>query len=346
MSFRVISYTIVILFGLSALVTVRALAIISTKHQVSDGTLIEVKKAVHTITSASAIKPSPHPIVFIHGSYHGSWCFAEKYMPYFYNLGHDCYSISLRGSHASPVIPSVTDKNDKKILIEQHVSDVKHIIRTVNTNSLTNLCPIIVSHSFGGLITMKLLQDSAIRGKIDGAAFLCSVPPSGNGPMTNRFLLTRFIACFKIIYGFVLKAVTYNSQLCKELFFDESMNDADLKRYMEYFKLDSTVGLDLISLKKSLPSLTAVPSISTTGRNIGVAQWVADSLSDSSKIPSRLVIGAKNDYIVDEEGVIETGNYLGAEPILLDNTAHDLMLTSNYLDSATHIKKWIDSIHK
>eukprot|EP00579_Thalassiosira_antarctica_P026748 CAMPEP_0202022360 /NCGR_PEP_ID=MMETSP0905-20130828/49329_1 /ASSEMBLY_ACC=CAM_ASM_000554 /TAXON_ID=420261 /ORGANISM="Thalassiosira antarctica, Strain CCMP982" /LENGTH=64 /DNA_ID=CAMNT_0048584473 /DNA_START=51 /DNA_END=242 /DNA_ORIENTATION=+ len=38
-----------------------------------------------------------------------------------------------------------------------------------------------------------------------GVALLCSVPPSGNGPMTLRFLLRSVRDSWKIIAGFVLK---------------------------------------------------------------------------------------------------------------------------------------------
>lgn len=37
------------------------------------------------------------PLVFVHGSYHGAWCWRENFMPYFSAAGYDCYAISLRG---------------------------------------------------------------------------------------------------------------------------------------------------------------------------------------------------------------------------------------------------------
>lgn len=63
--------------------------------------------------------------------------------------------------------------------------------------------------SFGGIVLLKLMEELAsdetaavdgegerqgsgnlrgIQAKISGAVFLCSVPPSGNGPMTKRFI--------------------------------------------------------------------------------------------------------------------------------------------------------------
>lgn len=62
--------------------------------------------------------------------------------------------------------------------------------------------------SFGGVVLLKLMEELAseggreeekekveddaggtgLRAAMAGGAFLCSVPPSGNGPMTKRFI--------------------------------------------------------------------------------------------------------------------------------------------------------------
>lgn len=37
------------------------------------------------------------PLVFVHGSYHAAWCWAEHWLPFFSASGYDCYAISLLG---------------------------------------------------------------------------------------------------------------------------------------------------------------------------------------------------------------------------------------------------------
>jgi pimeloyl-ACP methyl ester carboxylesterase len=37
------------------------------------------------------------PLVFVHGSYHAAWCWAEQWLPFFSESGYDCYSLSLLG---------------------------------------------------------------------------------------------------------------------------------------------------------------------------------------------------------------------------------------------------------
>lgn len=68
--------------------------------------------------------------------------------------------------------------------------------------------PFSKQNSFGGVVLLKLMEELAsesgakgdgggggkgvggdgIRMAMSGGAFLCSVPPSGNGPMTSRFI--------------------------------------------------------------------------------------------------------------------------------------------------------------
>lgn len=37
------------------------------------------------------------PLVFIHGSFHAAWCWAEHWLPFYSQQGFDCYALSLLG---------------------------------------------------------------------------------------------------------------------------------------------------------------------------------------------------------------------------------------------------------
>lgn len=37
------------------------------------------------------------PLVFVHGSYHAAWCWAEHWLPFFSSSGFDAYALSLLG---------------------------------------------------------------------------------------------------------------------------------------------------------------------------------------------------------------------------------------------------------
>ena len=37
------------------------------------------------------------PLLFIHGKWHGAWCWQEHFLPYFAGKGYECAALSLRG---------------------------------------------------------------------------------------------------------------------------------------------------------------------------------------------------------------------------------------------------------
>ncbi|KAK6128511.1 hypothetical protein DH2020_037745 [Rehmannia glutinosa] len=41
------------------------------------------------------------PLVFVHGSFHAAWCWAEHWLPFFSQNGFDCYALSLLGQGES-----------------------------------------------------------------------------------------------------------------------------------------------------------------------------------------------------------------------------------------------------
>jgi hypothetical protein len=67
------------------------------------------------------------PIVFIHGSFHAAWCFAERYFGFFSSPeqgGRICYAVSLRGTSATGMPPGDTSA---KIDIDDHTNDVRSV---------------------------------------------------------------------------------------------------------------------------------------------------------------------------------------------------------------------------
>ena len=128
---------------------------------------------------------------------------------------------------------------------------------------------ILLGHSFGGLTIMKWLEHyneekdtENDNVKLKGVALLCSVPPSGNGKMTMRFLRRSFRQSWIITAGFVLKKAITDKTIARDLFFggvenDNGVSDEDIERYQSCFKRDTVATIDLSDLAKKLPSAKA-----------------------------------------------------------------------------------------
>jgi hypothetical protein len=173
-----------------------------------------------------------------------------------------------------------------------------------------------------------------------GIVTMCSVPPSGNGPMTLRFLKRSLIDSYKITVGFVLKRCIEKDDLCRDLFFggdkivlpdgkidDHGVSDDDIDRYQTYFERDTVAIIDVSALLKSLPSKTAVNG----------------KAPNLSVLPPCLVIGATRDFIVDRQGVEETAEFLGLDSPLWVDSPHDVMLGRNWKNAAAAIHNFVQT---
>ena len=272
------------------------------------------------------------PLLFIHGSFHASWCWAEHFMPYFASLGYPCYALSLRGTGGT-----FAGEGIKKVKIQDHVRDLTDFITYVQDSEGVGSKPILVAHSFGGLAVMKYLEknllgtseSSSDKFQVSGVVSLCSVPPSGNGKMTLRFLKRSLVDSWKITIGLAAKKCITDEKLCRELFFgdDKSLSNEDIHRIQGYFNRDTVSIIDLADLAKQLP----IDNVDEGGK----AVFLPDQL------PS-LVIGAKDDFIVDDIGVQETAKYYGVDAVFVDSP-HDVMLGSKWFNSANVLEQWLEN---
>lgn len=114
--------------------------------------------------------PQPPPVVFVTGAFVTHHCW-DEWLPYFERRGHRCYApphpnklgdaAELRSLHPRAPVTSNT--------LAEVVRSYEQFIRHLPSK------PILVGHSFGGLMVQLLLQEGAALGGIA----INSVPPRG-----------------------------------------------------------------------------------------------------------------------------------------------------------------------
>ncbi|XP_019087484.1 PREDICTED: uncharacterized protein LOC104728301 [Camelina sativa] len=123
----------------------------------------------------------------------------------------------------------------------------------------------------------------------------------------------------QVILSLAAKGFQKSIPLCRETFFSGAMDDQLVKRYQDLLTKSSRMPLfDLRKLNASLP--------------------VPKPMETSTKV---LVLGAKDDFIVDDEGLKETGRFYDVEPVCIDGVAHDLMLDCSWEKSADVFLNWL-----
>jgi len=112
------------------------------------------------------------PLLFVHGAWHGAWCWDLGFMEYLAERGYDCHAVSLRGHAGSPIDGSLRWNRWRG-----YVDDV------AEAASRMPAAPILVGHSMGGYTVQRYLE----RHSAPGAVLLATVPKSGTMPATLRF---------------------------------------------------------------------------------------------------------------------------------------------------------------
>ena len=305
--------------------------IIKEFHLLPDGMKLEVRKSFASERNRNSGRP---PLLFLHGSYHGPWCYAENFLPYFSAAGYDSIAIAFRAQGES-------DRGDLKIAgdMDSHVADIASFIKTLSEP------PVLIAHSFGGLIAEKyvsMMYSDQMNQTIDGSdsdmdrlppvagiALLASVPPSGNKDIIMRITKKSLVDSFKITMAFVFRTFEKNIEVARETFFSKDIPRDMLQRYHAKLAEASPVRLlDLANLNKKLP-LPPLPND------------FFDPKDRKSRMPV-LVAGGTNDLVVDVPALEEAAIYFGTEPILIDDMAHDCMLDTRWENMAQAIQKWLD----
>ncbi|EMS45148.1 hypothetical protein TRIUR3_35229 [Triticum urartu] len=292
------------------------------------------------------------PLVFVHGSFHAAWCWAERWLPFFSRAGYPCFALSLRAQGESS-IPSDTVAGT----LETHTGDIADFIRKE-----VPVPPILIGHSFGGLIVQQYMSCLQVT-KYSYIKILLNTNPkvsimyhimrillnqlliANQSGLVWRYLLTKPIAAikfsiysitcggcytlfllassqFKVTLSLAAKAYANSLPLCKETFFSSQMDDELVLRYQNLMKESSKLPLfDLRKLNASLP----VPSATDGTLEI-------------------LVMGASNDFIVDAEGISETARFYNVQPVCVEGVAHDMMLDCSWEKGAAIILSWLDKL--
>ncbi|EFH45044.1 hypothetical protein ARALYDRAFT_356160 [Arabidopsis lyrata subsp. lyrata] len=189
------------------------------------------------------------PLVFVHGSYHAAWCWAEHWLPFFSSSGFDSYAVSLLGQGES----------------DEPLGTVAGTLQEWKMRF----------QNFQGL-----------------------------------YLFARFH--LRVTLSLAAKGFQKSIPLCRETFFSQAMDDQLVKRYQDLMTESSRMPLfDLRKLNASLP--------------------VPKPMENSTKV---LVLGAKDDFIVDDEGLKETGWFYCVEPVCIEGVAHDMMLDCSWKKGA------------
>jgi alpha-beta hydrolase superfamily lysophospholipase len=188
-------------------------------------------------------EPHPTPVLFVHGAWHGAWCWEKYFLPYFAKKGFESHAVSLRG-HGK----STSDKNLKWTRITDYVDDLENAINKLEWK------PILVGHSMGGLIVQKYLEDHTVP----GAVLLAPVPTHGVWRTTLKIASRHFYLFIKANLTMSLYPLVGSKKMARELFFSSDMTPEELESYSDQLQDESYLGfLDMLAFNLPNPKKVA-----------------------------------------------------------------------------------------
>ena len=286
---------------------VRAMAQrVDSTHQLPDGMKLE-----KIVVSPDENQRGP-PLLFVHGSYHGAWCWAEKWQPYFADRGYETVSISLRAQGKSERAEGMKYAGT----LQTHADDLESVVRSMSSP------PVMIAHSFGGLVAE--LYASQQRAPLRGMALLSSVPPTGNGDIIKRITKRSFFDSARITWGFVTKSFLKSSADTRFLFFSDKLEESLVLKYQRLLQTNAS----------------PVPLLDV--RNLNAELPVANPLRDTYS--KAFVGGSTADCVVDPPAVEELARHFGVQPVIWQDIGHDVMLDAGSDEVAAEIAAWLESI--
>jgi pimeloyl-ACP methyl ester carboxylesterase len=119
---------------------------------------------LEVIDKGSCTDAHPVPLLFVHGGWHGAWCWDDYFLDFFADAGYRAVALSLRGHGASP-----TPKPLHKVSIADYIEDVRSVADDLGGS------PVLIGHSLGGFVIQRYLEDRTAP----AAVLVGSVPPKG-----------------------------------------------------------------------------------------------------------------------------------------------------------------------
>lgn len=184
------------------------------------------------------------PLLFIHGAWHGAWCW-ENFLPYFARHGYEVHALSLRGHGNSDGREGIRWHS----AVNGYVEDVAGVIAGMSKP------PVLIGHSMGGYITQKYLETH----NAPAGVLLASIPVSGILGMLLRFSRRRPWATLKTFFLLNPWFLVNSPELVKEGFFSDDFPNAEIERLFPLVQPESF----LAAMETTVPALPRPKKVKT-----------------------------------------------------------------------------------
>lgn len=181
------------------------------------------------------------PLLFVHGLWHGGWCWEEHFVPWFEARGYQAEAITLR-RHDQRHAPGL-----RTTRVNDYVDDVAAAAARMPSP------PIVVGHSMGGFVTQLYLE----RHEAPAGVLVASVPPAGIFGATLRTGARHPLRLLAANLTWSLYGIVKTPDRAREMFFGPELSEDLVRAYQSKLTDDSYLAyLDLLFFVR--PNVEAV----------------------------------------------------------------------------------------
>ena len=170
--------------------------------------------ALEVLVTEPNVDAGHPPLLFVHGAWHGAWCWTEHFTGYFADIGYRSYALDLTGHGASP-------GNLRSARIDRYVTDVRRVAIELPSP------PVLVGHSMGGLVVQQYLA----RYRAKAGVLIAPVPRIGAIGATWRVATRHPLAFARADATLTLGPIVDEPDRAISLLFGPDMDPDDAARY-------------------------------------------------------------------------------------------------------------------
>ncbi len=259
------------------------------------------KIAIHHFPATDG-SPYP-PLLFVHGAWHGAWCWQDGFIDRLNQQGFDCYAIDLRGHGESEAAKTMRWNR-----IADYVDDVSHAVEIIGGK------PILVGHSMGGFICQHMSHRNA---PVSGIALMASAPhnrglASGSTYAGERPVGAYFVFCKALVASSHSIDGSDTRYVFRCQYADPKVKAFGAKLIDESF----LAFLDMLLLDLPKRPATRQPM---------------------------LVIGGEKDTVCLPSEQQSLADYYGVACHIIEDAPHNLMSQTKWQEAADKLAEWVET---
>ena len=199
---------------------------------------------LEVISHSPETKTHQTPLLFIHGAWHGAWCW-QNFLPYFVDHGYEVHAVSFRG-HGN----SEGREKLRWFSVQDYIADLEQVISNMGVH------PVLIAHSMGGYVIQKYLETHTAP----AVALLASIPTVGILGMLLRMLKRHPVSTLKALFLLNPWYFVSTPALAKDYLFSDDYPDDQFLKYYPYIQPESfRLALEAALLKLPRPGKVKTP---------------------------------------------------------------------------------------